>query len=163
MCTALCSTLVKSLPCKLLVLLFGQLEINELIRHLLLVEIVHVLVQHDCVGKLFHLAIVFQIDSPVLPPIDPQLQAELMSNMEQVTKHVYDLHGQNSFIDPRPMNVTTYAILSRAPSSVCKLLILEALADCTDKEALRLLAKKEYVRLLSEPGMQDKLNVSVVR
>ena len=85
-----------------------------------------------------------------------------MSSMERVTKHVYDLHGQNSYIDPRPMNVTTYAILSRAPPSVCKLLILEAVADCMDKEALRLLAKKEYVHLLSEPGMQDKLNVSVV-
>lgn len=101
-----------------------------------------------------------QIDSPVLPPIDPQLKAELLNATEQLMKSINDFCGQNSYVDPRPMNLITYALLSKAPMSITKPLVLETIADLTDKETLRLLAKKEYVHMLSELGIQDKLDVS---
>ena len=104
------------------------------------------------------------MDSPVLPPIDPQLRAELQASIEQFMKHFDDSYRQDSCPDPRPKNLLTYALLSKAPFSVTKPLVLETIATLVekqeDKQPLFLLAKKEFFHLLSEPGAQDKLNVS---
>lgn len=101
----------------------------------------------------------FQIDSPILPPVDPQLKNELTTSTEQLMKQINNLCGPGSFQEPRPLDIVTYIVLSKASLSVTKPLVLEAVASLAHKEALQLLAKREYVRSLSEPGVADALEV----
>ena len=103
---------------------------------------------------------VSQIDSPILPPIDPQLKSELTTSMEQLMRQINNLRSPGSFQEPRPLSIVAYVVLSKAHLSVTKLLVLEAVSNLAHKEALQLLARREYVRSLSEPGVADGLEVS---
>ena len=75
-------------------------------------------------------------------------------------KQVHDLRSQGSYLEPRPLTLIAYVVLSKALVSVTKPLVLETVANMTDKATLQLLARREYVRMLSEPGMQDTVLVS---
>ena len=79
--------------------------------------------------------------------------------MEQLLKRINNI--RSPYLEPRPLSLVTYVVLSKASFSVIKPLVLEAVAGHAEKEALQLLARREYVRMLSEPGVTDALNVSV--
>ena len=76
-------------------------------------------------------------------------------------REVNDIYSSDTFVDPRPINLITYAILSKASIFVTKPIVMETVANLTNQEALQLLAKKEYCRMLSEPGLTDQLKVSI--
>ena len=76
-------------------------------------------------------------------------------------KKVNDLRGAVSFQEPRPLNILAYVVLSKASVLLTTPLVLEAVASLANKEALQLLARREYVRMLSEPGVADNLQVSI--
>ena len=80
--------------------------------------------------------------------------------MEQLMRQINNLRGPGSFQEPRPLNIVAYVVLSKAHLSVTKPLVLEAVSNLAHKEALQLLARREYVRSLSEPGVADGLEVS---
>jgi hypothetical protein len=76
-------------------------------------------------------------------------------------KQINDLRRSGSCQEPRPLSIVAYVVLSKASILVTKPLILEAVANMTHKEALQLLAKREYVRSLSESGVADALAVCI--
>ena len=76
-------------------------------------------------------------------------------------KKINELRGMGSSQEPRPLSIVAYVVLSKASVSVTTPLVLEAVTSMVNKEALQLLARREYVRMLSEPGVADNLQVSV--
>ena len=76
-------------------------------------------------------------------------------------KQINDLRCSGSFQEPRPLNIVAYVVLSKAPIPISKPLVLEAVSSMVaNKEALQILARREYVRSLSETGVNDALTVS---
>ena len=76
-------------------------------------------------------------------------------------KKINDLRCSGSFQEPRPLSIIAYVVLSKASFVVTKPLVLEAVGNMVaNKEALQILARREYVRSLSESGVADALTVS---
>ena len=76
-------------------------------------------------------------------------------------RKINDLRCSGSYQEPRPLCIVAYVVLSKASILVTKPLVLEAVGSMVaNKEALQLLAKREYVRSLSESGVADALTVS---
>ena len=76
-------------------------------------------------------------------------------------KKINDLRCSGSFQEPRPLSIIAYVVLSKASFLVTKPLVLEAVSNVVaNKEALQILARREYVRSLSESGVADALTVS---
>lgn len=79
--------------------------------------------------------------------------------MQQLVKQINNLCSV--YLEPRPLTLVTYIVLSKGSVSVIRPLVLEAISSAVEKETLQLLARREYVRMLSEPGVPDELNVSL--
>ena len=68
-------------------------------------------------------------------------------------------------VDNRPASLVTYAIHSGAASDLVKSLVLEMIIQhCSDpgKAHLRILARKEFLFLLSNQTVREDIDVSVI-
>ena len=104
------------------------------------------------------------MDSPPLPPVDPQLSENLKTIFETTRSSMANLYS-GKHVDNRPASVVTYAIHSGADSDLVKSLVLEiVIQHCSDpgKAHLRILAQKEFLSLLSNQSVRADIEVSVV-
>lgn len=123
-----------------------------------------------------------QVDSPPLPPVDLSLMSELKARMQAQYQHLggnilkgrkgrgreQEEEYEEDTVQERLSNICSYLILSglaedeRVEPSLQVLLLQAVEGECEGggKEGLRLLAKKEIVSAMIQPGMQYMMNVS---
>ncbi len=120
---------------------------------------------HVCVLYMhahIHVHVFEQVDSPPPPPaVSPTLQNKLIA---LIKAHQFELSQLGEkYVEPRTLNLMAYVFYSPNVSKrLVRLLILEEVALNSNNEALKFLAKKEFVQDVSSHSEIRNIQVSLL-